>query len=507
LQLFRGHPYQPSSPRLARAFFSLLIALPASFLARGAEAQTKVEAEFTVERFQAAVGPRNYLVTAGARTDGAKTWSAGLSLHYGYRPFVVRSCVTVEGKSCEEAGAQQVQDVRVVENLITADLMGSYTIIPRLQLGLRVPVTWLNGQGIQANGLAEPDKLTAISLGDPNVELKGRLYGEAASPFVLGAAVNVGFPVGYAIAPDKYIGDRTLTVQGRLIIDGKQGPLSYALNLGGMYRGDSMVGQDTVVGSEARYGAAVAFQVSPVLRGVLDAFGSTRFSGNSGENTLEIVAAGQVAPTTSPIVFTLGAGTGVVRGVGAPPLRAVLGFMYVGETSDDDHDGIENRADQCPTEPEDLDGYEDTDGCPDRDNDLDSILDAVDKCPNQAEDADGFEDTDGCPDLDNDKDGLVDTADQCPAEPETKNGYKDEDGCPDEVDVDNDGIPDARDKCPNEAEDTDGFEDTDGCPDPDNDADGVPDEHDECVDEPETMNGFQDEDGCPDEAPAQKKKR
>ncbi|MGC4089676.1 MAG: thrombospondin type 3 repeat-containing protein [Polyangiaceae bacterium] len=506
MQLFRGRPTK-SSPRLARAFFSSLIALPALMLAHAAVAQTRVEARFTAERFQAEVGPRNYLVTAGARTDGAKTWSAGMMLHYGYRPFVVRSCVTDEGKSCEDEGAQQVQDVKVVENLITADLIGSYTIIPRLQLGLRLPVMWLNGQGIQANGLPQNDSLTAFSIGDPNVQAKGRLYGEPSSPFVLGAALNIGMPLGYITARHKYIGDRTPTIGARAIIDGKQGPISYAINLGGMYRGDAKVGADTVVGSEMRYGAAAGFQVSPVLRGVVDAFGSTRFSGTAGENTLEVVAAGQVQPMTLPMVFTLGVGTSLIRGVGAPGVRGVLGVMYVAESSDDDKDGIENHADQCPTEPEDLDGYEDKDGCPDRDNDLDSILDSADKCPNQAEDMDGFEDTDGCPDLDNDKDGLADTADQCPGEAETKNGYKDEDGCPDEVDTDNDGIPDARDKCPQEAEDTDGFEDTDGCPDPDNDNDGVPDEHDECVDEPETMNGFQDEDGCPDEAEAPKKKR
>src|SRR5579863_2340230 len=38
------------------------------------------------------------------------------------------------------------------------------------------------------------------------------------------------------------------------------------------------------------------------------------------------------------------------------------------------------------------------------DADGDGIPDNVDKCPNDPEDKDGFEDADGCPDLDNDKD-------------------------------------------------------------------------------------------------------
>jgi OmpA-OmpF porin, OOP family len=103
-------------------------------------------------------------------------------------------------------------------------------------------------------------------------------------------------------------------------------------------------------------------------------------------------------------------------------------------TSDDrDGDGIPNDVDQCPDEPEDFDGFQDEDGCPDPDNDGDGIPDASDKCPNEPEDFDGFEDEDGCPDPDNDGDGVPDAQDQCPDQMETHNGYQDDDGCPDEV--------------------------------------------------------------------------
>jgi outer membrane protein OmpA-like peptidoglycan-associated protein len=100
---------------------------------------------------------------------------------------------------------------------------------------------------------------------------------------------------------------------------------------------------------------------------------------------------------------------------------------------DTDGDGILDSVDKCPLDPEDKDGFQDEDGCPDLDNDGDGILDKDDKCPNEPEDKDGFEDEDGCPDLDNDGDGILDKDDKCPNEPETKNGYQDEDGCPDEV--------------------------------------------------------------------------
>jgi outer membrane protein OmpA-like peptidoglycan-associated protein len=139
-----------------------------------------------------------------------------------------------------------------------------------------------------------------------------------------------------------------------------------------------------------------------------------------------------------------------------------------------------------------------------KDRDGDGILDAADKCADAPEDRDGFEDDDGCPDPDNDKDGIPDPRDKCPGDPEDKDGFHDDDGCP-EPDNDTDGLLDANDKCPIDPEDRDGFQDEDGCPDPDNDKDGIPDGRDKCPNDPETKNAFQDDDGCPDEIPKEVK--
>ncbi|HEY4055484.1 MAG TPA: OmpA family protein [Kofleriaceae bacterium] len=152
--------------------------------------------------------------------------------------------------------------------------------------------------------------------------------------------------------------------------------------------------------------------------------------------------------------------------------RVVVKEVVAPADDDPDHDGIVGAADQCPNDPEDKDGFQDSDGCSDPDNDGDGILDAMDKCPTDAEDKDGFQDDDGCPDPDNDADGIPDNLDKCPAEPEDK----------------------------------DNFQDDDGCPDLDNDGDGVLDAQDKCIDKPETKNGYQDDDGCPDEIPEKVKK-
>ena len=484
--------------RLALPLLTAAAAGIGSLLASGqALAQQKVDHGISVQRFQAAPGPRNYFSMRGARTDGEKVWSAGLVVNYANQPLTVRSCLNVD--NCDDKGAIQ-QDVKVVENMVTGDFVGSFTFMPRFQLGLRIPVTWLKGVGITPDGHDEPKGINAVGLGDAEVEGKFRLYGDLKAPFVIGATVFATGPLGQATAKDKFIGDKLPTVGARAIFDGETQGFSFGGNLAGVYRKSVVIGS-THVGSEFRYAAGAGYRVSPVFKVMGEAFGTTRFSTKAGENTMEGLVGVQIVPLGSPLQFTLGGGTGIVQGVGVPRVRGLLGVVYFAEGKDTDGDGIEGAADQCPTEPEDKDGYEDSDGCPDRDNDLDTIPDAQDKCPGQAEDQDGFEDGDGCPEADNDKDGIPDTGDRCPNEAETKNGYKDDDGCPDEADTDNDGVPDSRDKCVSEAEDTDGYEDTDGCPDPDNDNDGILDADDECVDEAETKNGFQDEDGCPDEDP------
>src|SRR4051812_29312099 len=68
---------------------------------------------------------------------------------------------------------------------------------------------------------------------------------------------------------------------------------------------------------------------------------------------------------------------------------------------------------------------------PAHDSDGDGVPDESDRCPTEPEDRDGFQDADGCPDLDNDGDGIADVCDKCPREPELYDGYQDDDGCPD----------------------------------------------------------------------------
>lgn len=123
-----------------------------------------------------------------------------------------------------------------------------------------------------------------------------------------------------------------------------------------------------------------------------------------------------------------GAG-GAAGGAGAGEPTRVAG----GSSGDRDGDGVPDGADQCPEQPEIMNGFEDEDGCPEFDQDRDGIFGSADLCPTDPEDLDGDQDEDGCPDVDSDGDGVADSIDRCPGEMETLNAYEDSDGCADEV--------------------------------------------------------------------------
>jgi OmpA-OmpF porin, OOP family len=119
---------------------------------------------------------------------------------------------------------------------------------------------------------------------------------------------------------------------------------------------------------------------------------------------------------------------------------------------DTDGDGIPDNEDACPNEP----GPKENQGCPvAKDTDGDGIPDDIDRCPLDPEDFDGFQDEDGCPDPDNDGDGVVDKVDACPNMP----GPIENKGCP-ILDRDGDGVPDDEDRCP----DVPGPKENFGCP-------------------------------------------
>ncbi len=479
--------------RVAATTVSLVSLLLLLAHGRTARAQSAPPRDTTIDPqlFQPAIGPQNFLTIEGAQVPDNKRLSFGLSLNYQQRPFTVFT----QGQSPGET--------HVVDNQLTGELDMAIGLFNRFQLGIGVPVTlYMNGDEVDLMGMPNGLHYTERGIGDVRVEGKAHLatLGDD-DQYDLALSAGITVPAGHATSNLDYLGDKTVTGRIKAIGTADFGPVTLGANLGILIRGTSY-SFATQLGPQLLYGAAANFAVTPRTGLILEAYGRsglnqfTSFYNDVNPFEVDLAARRGVAGMWS---LTGGVGRGIGNGIGAPDLRLFLMASFNPDFRDRDHDGIYDVNDKCPDQPEDRDGFQDADGCPDPDNDADGIPDNVDKCPNQAEDFDDFQDADGCPDPDNDKDGIPDLNDACPNAPEDHKGKHPNDGCPSSTeDSDADGIPDNVDKCPDEPEDKDGFEDADGCPDPDNDADGIPDNFDNCPNQPEDADGFQDEDGCPD---------
>ncbi len=400
---------------------------------------------------------RGDLVGAMLTDIGTHTaWSAAMMLHFGKNPLVFL-----------EAAEDGTRRHEVIANQFAADLMGSVALFDRVSVALAVPVFLANsGEAAGAvTGVAVDPAVSSAALGDMRLSAKVGLLRreEGADGFGVAASLDMSLPTGDG---DSFVSD-PFTLTPTLIADYKLGDLMLAANLGVRLRGlDTNVYGFVTVGNEVVWRVAGAYDVLPGELSVLGEIqGASTDWGQANANAMEGVIAGRYVLADYDIALTLGGGSGFARGIGNTKFRMFAGATWAPEVIvDADADGILDKADACPAVPEDLDAFEDADGCPEADNDADAILDAADACPNDKEDADGFKDEDGCPEADNDGDGLADSTDVCPLEVEDKDGFEDEDGCP-EADNDKDRILDADDKCPTAAETWNGHEDTDGCPD------------------------------------------
>ncbi len=354
-------------------------------LVLGSAAPSAAQA-FNLERFRPTLDRFGFIGVQGSATPGHLRWNLGLWTWYSNRPLRVRF----------DDGAVET----AIDHRLSSDLSFELGLFGRWALALEVPMV-LYQSGTTTQPLNGRTSFTGFGFADPRVTTKVRILGpetRKAQDRPDGPGLGVLFTAPIPIGSESfYASEGQFSFDLHALADFHLVGAGIGTMLGWRYRVNTRtVGYDQL-GQEMLYGFAAKLPFLRVrgLMGLFELRGSTSFRGPNS-NTLEMDLGARY--TRNAVTMSAAFGGGLVRGLGQPAFRAIFGVSWSPQASDMDEDGIDDADDACPRLPEDLDGFEDEDGCMDPDNDNDFIPDADDLCPNE-EALEGRDlDEDGCTD-------------------------------------------------------------------------------------------------------------
>ncbi len=442
--------------RSGRLAMGLLMGLAlATLTAADARAQVQLETDYPVERLRLSSDSEGVMDVEWAAVTGHNIVDLGLWMGWADDPLNLYV----------DSGNGRERIASPVASRMAGNLLASIGLWSRFQLGVEIPLILYQSDSASdlMTGAGSP---TSFGMGDIRLVPKLGILRQQE------AGVNLGFTLGLTLptsSSDDYFGESTSFVPEVLVSRSFRNGLRLASNFSYVVRERFEV-VNLVVDDEITAKAGIGFRLDaqggpPVeldltyalATGADDMFGA--FNRNHSE-----LKGGAVYNIPGPVSVFAATGVGIAEGFGTPDWRLFAGVRFQKELSqreaeetivavgysDRDGDGLQDDEDQCPDLAENVNGIEDSDGCPespetDGDTDGDGLTDSADSCISEPEDADGFEDGDGCPDPDNDGDGVLDADDRCINEP----GVVALQGCP-ESDRDGDTIVDAVDQCPDE---------------------------------------------------------
>jgi hypothetical protein len=483
--------------RVPRGIVVLAVAMvgPSAALA---QATPPFDAAIDIQTFEHAIGPKTFITVADGDVGAREQLAVDALVTFLTRPFEIYNV---------DQGMLAGTRTTVIRSMTAAQLTASYGVSDRLQLGANLPIVFaMQGDGLMPEtGGPAPDGLSVTGLGDLIVEAKYRLLRRGA--LRASALGGVSLPSSVGSGGSQFIGDDLPTVRAKLAAHVDAGRFALGASAGVILRKPRTI-YDSTIGQQLAWGVAAAARVTQRFSLIAEGYGRAGLPGFALDASPLEVEGGLRIYATDEVAVVIGAGAGVLEGIGSPASRVFVSLGYAPDVRDSDGDGTPNGRDRCPHDPEDKDGAQDDDGCPDDDNDGDHRADAADRCPEQPEDIDGFDDDDGCPELDNDGDKIADLQDKCPLDKEDGGAPFPTDGCPAgkrqvDPEVAAEATPEVTPKVTPKVTPEVAIDASDACADLDSDGDGVSGAQDRCPLELETVNGVSDDDGCPDTGGAQ----
>lgn len=229
-------------------------------------------------------------------------------------------------------------------------------------------------------------------------------------PFLGPKAPLIGVHVGVVIPTGSeahYVSAGSVRFQGSVLAAREFGPVGLIAMAGGVVSRPEE-DRNLAGGAGPMFGLGASYRVDERFSAAVELTGESEFGFSS--LPMEATLSGRYRLPVGAWV-TAGGAAGVTGGVGASRWRVFtgLGWTFGREELEMEVAEVEDTSDR----------------------DQDTILDRLDACPDQAETVDGFADSDGCPELDGDQDGVPFVRDSCPSQPiRPEQDPRYSDGCP-----------------------------------------------------------------------------
>jgi hypothetical protein len=361
---------------------------------------------FVLDRFQPAPAGDRFFGVQGGDPGGHLSPRLMLLGDYAYKPLVM-----YQGSDETEVGA-------VVANQLFLHVAAGISLWDRLWVSANMPIA-LYTAGDNPGGFGSP---SGAALGDLRAGVRVRLLGENRSLASLALSGYVFIPTG---DEQKAAGAEEIHGMPALVLSGETDSIAYAVNAG-MDMGKRTDGTEKKFRGDITFGGAFGFLLlEKMLQIGPEVYGSTAMNGTNSfaQETTSLEAIVGARLRVGPMVFGLGAGPGITRGVGTPTLRGLASVAYAPlppkpappppppvkplPPPDRDKDGVYDKDDACPDEPGIRSSDPEKNGCPPPppDRDGDGILDKDDACPDLRGVRSDDPTQNGCP-PDTDGDGI-----------------------------------------------------------------------------------------------------
>ncbi|MFT5584849.1 MAG: hypothetical protein ACI9VR_002436, partial [Cognaticolwellia sp.] len=300
------------------------------------------------QRYRPAQDGQRFFVVNDTQVGPALTSGGGVVFNYAQDPFIYRYS---DGRD----------SVKLLESVGTANAL-AWLNLPRARIGLDLPLHVLS-TGYRVDGFR--------LVGDARIMAVGELIQRGDSGLGLGVSAWLDLPTGNE---ETWLGEASTTGGGALGASYATGQLLAAANVGASTGTGSQFLDDLDWGNHLTWNVGLSYLIVPRID-VSAEFSGEHLLGQDapGASPAEFTAGMRYHPQALPLIFSLGGGSGITSGIGAPDFRIIGGLVWApahdrtaGPVGGDrDRDTIADEVDMCPDQAEDFNGVDDSDGCPD----------------------------------------------------------------------------------------------------------------------------------------------